>query len=81
MPKKPQQEPQVKASSFGDMFVLYAKRTGFAHGHIATSIDGAKRIDWIRQYAAEQQTTVSKAIRALLNQSIDKKMRATGRKE
>lgn len=65
---------------YGDLHVQHSKRTGLATGHTPTVIEGAKRIDWVRRFAAEHCMTSSRVIRQLVNAAIDAQMKSGGTK-
>lgn len=68
------------APMHGDLSIIFSKKTGQAVGRTLAVIEGAKRIDWLREFAAENRVTPSKAIRLLLNEAIEKRIRSSKRR-
>lgn len=66
---------QHSGTVYGDLKIMLSPRTGKANGHISTVVEGSKRIDWVREYACENQMTPSKAIRLLVNEAIDRRLK------
>ena len=57
------QPKPLSSGVYGDFKLLLSPRTGKANGHISTVVEGSKRIDWIREFALENEMTPSKAVR------------------
>ena len=69
------EEVTVSEDVFGDLSVQHSKRTGQATGHTTTVVEGAKRIEWVREHAKTNHITPSKVVRNLVNDAIDRRIR------